>query len=197
MANIERPDFQDDPVVNQRTAMGIVLIDPATGQPYKIEGPQDVFLQDIYNWTGSQVVNTGQFLNFLSLSGVAKEAGGTANTDLAASLLKFPAKAKWSQVIFNVRMTGTIGGGVGTPREWMTQTRHIDGTTLVGSSADVKVDGLDISNRDATLISWTRDALDPFTVDGIQVGLNNVSGQTITLTSVSVRIQRIVNPEFA
>jgi hypothetical protein len=66
---------------------------------------------------------------------------------------------------------------------------------VVGSGGDVKVAGTDISNRDTSLISWTRDELDPFTVDGVQIGLLNTSGQKITLTSVSVRVQRIVNPE--
>ena len=34
MADIPCPDFSDDPVPAQRTAMAAVLIDPATGRPY-------------------------------------------------------------------------------------------------------------------------------------------------------------------
>lgn len=121
--------------------------------------------------------------------------GGTAGLTLDSGVVKFPAKTKWSQVIFSVRITGTIGGASGTAREWLTQTRRPDGITIVGSDGDVKVDGTDISNRDTSLISWTRDSVDPFTVDGIQVGLLNSSSQTITLTSVSVRVQRVINPD--
>lgn len=155
----------------------------------------DQFLQDIFNWTGSQAVASGTFRNFFTLSGIAKATGGTANLTQTASSIRFPARSKWSQVIFSVRIAGTIGGASGTAREWLTQTRRVDGVTVVGSDGDVKVDGTDISNRDTSLISWTRDALDPFTVDGVQVGLLNTSSQTITLTSVSVRVQRVINPE--
>lgn len=155
----------------------------------------DQFLQDIFNWSGSQTIAAGAYRNFFTLSGISKAVGGTADLTQTASAIKFPARSKWSQVIFSVRITGTIGGSSGTAREWLTQTRRADGTTVVGSDGDVKVDGADISNRDTSLISWTRDAIDPFTVDGVQVGILNTSSQTITLTSVSVRVQRIVNPE--
>lgn len=154
----------------------------------------DVFLQDIFSWSGSQVIANGSYQNFAGLSGIAKLPGGTANLTLADGVIIFPVSNKWSQVIFSLRITGTIDGGAGVPREWMTQTRRPDGVTIVGSNGDVKVDGLNISNRDTSLISWTNGASDPFTVAGIQVGLSNVSGQSITLTSVSVRIQRIINP---
>lgn len=170
--------------------------------PQGPQGPQgpagpaiDQFLQDIFNWTGSQTIAAGAYRNFFTLSGIAKAAGGTAGLTQTASAIMFPARSKWSQVIFSVRITGTIGGSSGTAREWLTQTRRVDGTTVVGSDGDVKVDGTDISNRDTSLISWTRDAIDPFTVDGVQVGVLNISSQTMTLTSVSVRVQRIINPE--
>ncbi|WVW37752.1 hypothetical protein Gekk315_00040 [Aeromonas phage Gekk3-15] len=41
MADIERPNYMNDPVPSQRRAMGIILIDPATGAPYKLvpQGP--------------------------------------------------------------------------------------------------------------------------------------------------------------
>lgn len=166
-----------------------------TGPQGPAGGTFDSFLQDIFNWTGSQPIINGAYQNFIALSGIAKAAGGTANLTQTASAIKFPAMSKWSQVIFSVRISGTVAGASGTSREWLTQTRRVDGVTVVGSDGDVKVSGTDISNRDTSLISWTRDALDPFTVDGVQIGLFNTSGQTITLTSVSVRVQRVINPE--
>lgn len=57
----------------------------------------------------------------------------------------------------------------------------------------MKVNGTSISNRDDVLASFTMNELDPFTLNGIQVGLSNESGQTITLTSVSVRVQRVIS----
>jgi hypothetical protein len=169
---------------------------PGPVGPVGPQGPTiDQFLQDIFTWTGSQTVTDGQYRNFFTLSGITKEADGTAGLTQTASTIMFPAKSKWSQVIFSVRITGSIGGPSGTSREWLTQTRRPDGTTVVGSDGDVKFSGTDISNRDTSLISWTKNNSDPFTVNGIQVGLFNTSGQTITLTSVSIRVQRIINPE--
>jgi len=154
----------------------------------------DCFLQDILSATGSLSVPAGSWVNFAGFPGAVVQPGGTAGIIANGLVLKFPAIEKYSQVIFSFRITGTIGGGAGTPREWQMQTRRPDGVTVVGSDGDVKVDGSDISNRDTSLISWTKGATDPFSVDGIQVGLLNNSGQTITLTSISVRIQRVVNP---
>lgn len=171
--------------------MGWTVDESPTGSQ---QSHQDVFLQDIFTWTGSQTIADGTYRNFMSLSGIAKQAGGTANLTQTASVIKFPANPKWTQVVFSFRISGTVGGSSGTAREWLMQTRRPDGTTIVGSDGDVKVSGSDISNRDTSLISWTKDSEDPFTVDGIQVGIANISGQTITLTSVSIRVQRVINP---
>lgn len=172
---------------------------PGTPGPQGPAGPAgptiDQFQQDILIWTGSQAIANGAWQNFIALTGIAIQAGGTIGLVKDGGVIKFPAKSKWSQVIFSVRITGTIGGASGTSREWLTQTRRPDGVTVVGSDGDVKVDGTSISNRDTSLISWTKDSSDPFTVDGIQVGISNLSGQSITLTSVSLRVQRVINPE--
>lgn len=81
----------------------------------------------------------------------------------------------------------------GTAREWRTQTRRTNGTTVVGSDASVKVQGTDIASRDNVLATYTLGSTDPFMVDGIQLGMLNISGQVITLTAVSVRVMQIVN----
>lgn len=88
--------------------------------------------------------------------------------------------------------SGTIAGGAGTAREWRTQTRRTNGT-VVGSDASVKVQGTDIADRDNVLATYTLGSTDPFMVDGIQLGMFNISGQVITLTAVSIRIMQTVN----
>lgn len=65
--------------------------------------------------------------------------------------------------------------------------------TVVGSDASVKVQGTDIANRDNVLDTYTLGSTDPFMVDGIQLGMFNISGQVITLTAVSVRVMQTVN----
>lgn len=155
----------------------------------------DIFLLDLFLWTGSQVIADGAWFNYFSLPGITKQPNGTANLSIVGGNLLFPVRQKNTQVMFSVRISGTISGGAGTAREWRTQTRRTDGVTIVGSDPSTKVQGLDITNRDAVLASYTLGPTDPFMVAGIQLGMNNISGQTITLTSVSVRMMQTVNPE--
>lgn len=155
----------------------------------------DIFLLDLFLWTGSQVIADGAWFNYFALPGITKQPNGTANLSIVGGNLLFPVRQKNTQVMFSVRMSGTISGGAGTAREWRTQTRRTDGITIVGSDPSTKVQGLDITNRDAVLASYTLGPTDPFMVTGIQLGMNNISGQTITITSVSVRMMQTVNPE--
>lgn len=173
---------------------------PQTGKGPTVVVPpgtiQDNYLHDIWTWTGTQsIFGTGVFFNIATLPSLAKTVGGTAGTTVVSNAFLFPAIVKKTQVIFTVRLTGTIGGALGVAREWMTQTRRTDGTTIVGSDSDIKVGLLssDMANRDTSLITFTDTATDPFSVTGIQLGIYNESGQTISLTSIRVLIQRVVN----
>ncbi|WP_447887690.1 hypothetical protein [Serratia fonticola] len=151
------------------------------------------YLQSLFTWTGSQVINNGVFQNFGALNLIAA-ASNTAGVTRVGSLLFFPALATQSGVTIRTRITGTIGGASGTAREWFVQTRRVDGTTIVGSRSCVKVTGTPITNRDAVLTSYTLNETDPFTTQGVMVGLDNQSTQTITITSLEILIQRFVNP---
>lgn len=161
--------------------------------PYPPTELEDTFLLDLYTWSGSQVITDTTWFNYFALPGMVKSPGGTAGLSIVGGNLKFPVRTRNTQVIFSIRISGTIGGGAGTAREWRTQTRRTNGTTVVGSAASTKVQGVDIANRDNVLASYTLGSTDPFFVDGIQLGLLNVSGQTITLTNVAVRIMQTVN----
>lgn len=59
---------------------------------------------------------------------------------------------------------------------------------MVGSDASVKVQGTDIANRDNVLAIYILGSTDHFMVDGIQLGMFNISGQIITLTAVSIGV---------
>lgn len=152
-----------------------------------------VLLQDIYDWTGSVVVNDGQWFNFKGVSSLVKNQNSNIGSLWDGVNLKLPPVDGWSQLVFSVRISGSIAGSSPSSREWMIQIRRPDGNTVVASSSTVKVSGNDISNRDSTIASWTYGSLDNFTVNGFSVGISNASGQAITLTSISIRIQRIVN----
>ena len=172
---------------------------PGLPGPQGPEGPPgptiSQFQQDILSATGSLSVPSGAWVNFAGFPGAVVQPGGTVGIIANGIVLKFPPLTGFSQVLFSFRISGTIGGASGTPREWQIQTRRPDGVTVVGSDGNVKVDGTSISNRDTVLVSYTDGVNDPFSVDGIQVGMLNNSGQSITLTAIDVRVQRIINPQ--
>lgn len=155
----------------------------------------DVFVQDVYNWSGNiSILNNGYF-NLWNLQGLVKAIGGTLNSSIDGDVLKVPGVGKLSQVVFVVRLTGTISGSTNTAREWRIQIRRPNGTDIVASVAEFKVSGNDVSNRDVSISSFTNGVGDSFTTNGLQLGLYNVSGSNITLTGASIRIQRIINPQ--
>lgn len=47
---------------------------------------------------------------------------------------------------------------------------------VVGSDASVKVQDTDIANGENVLAAYTLGSTDPFMVDGIQLGMFNISG---------------------
>ena len=165
------------------------------GDPGKDAPPvviNDTMLLDVYNWTGSTTINTDTFRNFLSLAGIAKVAGGTAGSQVASNFLKLPPVEKPTLVLITVRVTGTVGGSTNATREWRIQIRRPT-DAIVSSDAQFKLVGTDITNRDSGMQSYTIGATDLYSTDGVSIGLFNVSGQTITITGVSVRIARITN----
>lgn len=157
----------------------------------------DNFQLDIYDWTGTADVAENAFVNYFGLAGMTPRPTNTAGTsiDPSTKALVFPPKVKPSQVMVTIRMTGTIGGPSGTAREWRVQMRRLDATTIISSVADFKITGATIINRDVLLTSFTMGEDDPFHIDGILVGILNNSPQPITMTSLSIRVQRAVNPE--
>ncbi|QTQ06921.1 hypothetical protein [Aeromonas phage PVN05] len=168
------------------------------GEP-GLQGPPgitaDVFVQDVFSWSGNiSLLNNGYF-NLWNLQGLAKAPGGTLDAAIVGDLLRVPGVEKLSQVVFVVRLSGSIGGSTNTAREWRIQLRRPNGTDIVASVAEFKVSGNDVSNRDVSISSFTNGSSDPFSTNGIQLGLYNVSGSTITLTDASIRVQRIINPQ--
>ncbi|MHA7847251.1 hypothetical protein [Serratia sp. D1N4] len=159
---------------------------------------QPIFLQDVYSWSGTQSISDGAFFNIGSLAATLSadsDVGSTRTTTPPPALYKVPAKASKTILLFRIRVSGSVGGSSSQAREWKAQLRRPDGTTIIGSNSTVKVTGTDISNRDHNLISYTFGATDPFSVNGFILGLLNETGQTITMTSLTLTIQRVINLE--
>lgn len=88
---------------------------------------EDTFLLVLYTWTGNQAVNDQSWFNYSSLPGITKSPDGTAALTIEEGNLKFPVRTRNTQVMFSVRISGTIAGGAGTAKEWGTQTRRTHG----------------------------------------------------------------------
>ena len=153
----------------------------------------DSFQYDTFNYLGLTSISPGSFVNILGLPGIYKATGGTAGITIGFGVLKFPANSKPTGITFSLQITGTVEGASGTAREWKIQLRRPNGTTIVRSASTVKVSGTDISNRDVDITSRTFNATDLFTTQGVMVGIQNDSGQTITLISASLTVHRYLN----
>lgn len=151
----------------------------------------DTYQLDVYDWSGSLAINAGTFSNLLTRPFTKNVDGGSSA--FTSGKLTIPARAKTSGVQFVVRLTGT--SSVTTALDFRLQLRRTDGTTIVSSVNVPKVTATtDISNREATITSYTLGTTDPFSVDGLQLVLHNTTSANITLTAISVRVIRHINP---
>lgn len=182
------------------TPRTLTLTGPVTGST-SIDGSANVsiattikkcFYQDIYTWTGTQTVVSGTPFNYFTLT-LTPDAANDNFSSISANNMLISSEALKTQILFRIRLAGTIAGASGTAREWANEIRRINGTTIVGADNNVKITGTDISNRDSTLVSFTSGPTDPFTVDGLRLYMANNSTQTITLTSLSITVQRVIN----
>lgn len=151
---------------------------------------KDTFLLDVYEWTGNTTINPNATINLTALP-LTKAINNGASTH-GASRFTLPALAKTNGVQVTVRFTGNTTSN--SAMEWRTQIRRVDGITVVSSVNVSKVAGVtDISNREAFINSFTNGETDPFSVDGFQLVMQNPTTSTIGLTSVSIRVSRILN----
>lgn len=193
----DTPDISVDDITGI-TPLGKLLLQADTEAEARLlidaAHKQLTFVQDVYSWTGTQNIAASAFFNLASLAATLSTDSDAGSTH-TATLYKVPAKTSKSMLLFRVRVSCTVGGASGTAREWKVQLRRPDGTTIIGSNSTVKVTGTDLSNRDHNLISYTYGATDPFSVNGFMLGLLNETGQTITMTSLTLTIQRVFNLE--
>ncbi len=155
---------------------------------------QDIFVEDIYTWTGSQTIANGAYFNLTTLPFVL-QPGGDAGSVRTSAVFTIPVRPDKTLVLCSVKTGGTVGGSSGTSREFKVQVRAADGTTIRASNSTVKVQGMDISDRDQNCVFKTTGSGDPIQTAGFQVGILNESGATLTITSLNLSINRIRNLE--
>lgn len=154
-------------------------------------------------------VNNGSTQNLLDL--ISLTASGTnvittanidvSNYDLIGGILKLPYLPTvnprytnpYCDYTFDVRLTGTIGGGTNTAREFSIELQRGSNNSLVERKAIVKVNGTDLASRAVSFNTYTNTSTDPFISGGLKLIFNNTSGQTITITSITLLIKGRTN----
>lgn len=155
------------------------------------------------NKTGlNETINTGtqkDLLTLVSLTGSADNVVTVANIEatdftLTSGALKLPNyttkgySSTYCDYNIDIRLTGTIAGNVNTSREFALELQRAD-NTLLERKAVIKVNDTTLGSRGIVFETYTIGADDPFIANGLRLVLNNTSGQTITLTGVSVIIK--------
>lgn len=119
-----------------------------------------------------------------------------SNYNLTGATLKLPVPTALNAANTNglinydidVRITGTIAGSANTARDFTIELRRPNGDKIESHSV-VKVATNDLNSKGVLFSTYTLGANDPFITDGFNLVLNNTSGQTITLTGVTILIK--------
>lgn len=143
----------------------------------------------------NQTVDTDttlDLLNLLSLTGSADNVVTVVGKavdqyDLTTGVLKM-FSSTYNDIAIDIRLTGTIAGSANTAREFLIELQRSDSTVIEKKSV-IKVATNDISNRGISFNTFTNTTADPFISGGLKLILNNTSGQTVTVTGVSVLIK--------
>ena len=155
------------------------------------------------NKTGlNETISTGtqkDLLSLISLTGSADNVVTVANIEatdfnLTTGALKLPNyttkgyTSTYCDYNIDIRLTGTIAGNVNTSREFALELQRAD-NTLIERKAVIKVNDTTLGSSGTVFETYTLGADDPFIANGLRLVLNNTSGQTITLTGLSVIIK--------
>lgn len=147
------------------------------------------------NKTGlNQTINTGTKLNLLTLVSFSDEVifanVPTSSYNLTSGILKTPNFSEYIDYNIDIRMTGTISGNAQQAREFSIELTRAD-DTLLERKAVIKINDTTLGSRGTVLETYSLDQNDPFITSGLKLYLNNSSGQTITLTGLSIIIKGV------
>lgn len=142
---------------------------------------------DTFNWSGTKVCAAGQFTNLMTLPLVKGVDSGVVS--ISGGKMLFPPKDGLSGVNFVVRFAGEFPTAMS--HKWRVQLRRPDNTTL--SSVTDTDDQKSFTIRESAIHSYIANADDPFVSTGIMLGINVTGSEDLTLSSLSVRVDRIFN----
>lgn len=101
------------------------------------------------------------------------------------TVIKFPAIEKMTSYSFDLRLTGTMASS--SDRTFIVQLRRPTNVLIKGDTF-TKSSGTSLTNESGSIFTYTNGILDPFTIDGFKLELNNSSSSSITLTGFELII---------
>lgn len=153
----------------------------------------------------STAITTGttqNLLDLISLTGSASNVVTTANIDasnynLTGGILKLPymptVNNKYTNAYcdynIDVRITGTIDGSVNTAREFNIELQRASDNSIVETHNITKTNTNDLTGKGVVFSTYTNTSSDPFIANGLKLVLNNTSGQTVTITGVTLLVK--------
>ncbi len=147
-----------------------------------------------FNVTGLNItINNGSVYNLIQhLVGLSPAlAVGVVDADFprvntgANALLRFPAKAKLTSYMLDVRLTGSMTSS--SDRTFTLQLRRSD-NSLVKGDTFTKSGGTALISESNNIFSYTNGVNDPYTTGGLKLEINNNSSSNITLTGFELII---------
>lgn len=153
----------------------------------------------------STAITTGttqNLLDLISLTGSATNVVTTANIDasnynLTGGILKLPymptVNNKYTNAYcdynIDVRITGTIDGSVNTAREFNIELQRASDNSIVETHNVTKTNTNDLTGKGVIFSTYTNTSSDPFIANGLKLVLNNTSGQTVSITGVTLLVK--------
>lgn len=150
-------------------------------------------------------VNTGatqNLLDLVSLTGSGTNTVTVANIlatkyNLTGGILKLPylptVNNKYTNpycdYTIDVRITGTIGGSTNTAREFGIELQRASDASIVETHNVTKTNTNDLTGKGVAFNTYTNTSSDPFIANGLKLVLNNTSGQTVTITGVTLLVK--------
>lgn len=150
-------------------------------------------------------VNTGatqNLLDLVSLTGSGTNTVTVANIlatkyNLTDGILKLPylptVNNKYTNpycdYTIDVRITGTIGGSTNTAREFDIELQRASDDSIVETHNVTKTNTNDLTGKGVAFNTYTNTSSDPFIANGLKLVLNNTSGQTVTITGVTLLVK--------
>lgn len=153
----------------------------------------------------STAITTGTTQNLLDLISLTESATNiittaniyASNYNLTGGILKLPYMPtvnnkytdNYCDYNIDVRITGTIDGSVNTAGEFNIELQRASDNSIVETHNVTKTNTNNLTGKGVVFSTYTNTSSDPFIANGLKLVLNNTSGQTVTITGVTLLVK--------